>query len=160
MGKTIELDPVTFVTAGYVGQPGQRVFYLQAATEQELVSLIVEKEQVQAMARGIEEFLKELQAQHQSLAEASAEYDAGTMALRLPPDPLFRVGQIGLGYDSDRDRVILVAQQLLTEEQSVDEASVVRLFMTRSQLRAMGRHGADTVKQGRPDLLRDNGHKH
>src|SRR4029450_5788049 len=41
-----DLDPVTGLTADAVGEPGQRTFYLQAASGADQVTLLVEKEQV------------------------------------------------------------------------------------------------------------------
>ena len=50
---TYDLDPVTRITAHAVGQPGQRVFYLQARRDRQLVSLIAEKEQIRALAQAM-----------------------------------------------------------------------------------------------------------
>ena len=57
----IELNPVSRITTGAVGPLGKRVFYIQARYESRLISLIVEKHQVQSLAIGLEEFLDELE---------------------------------------------------------------------------------------------------
>ena len=57
-----DLKPVNRITAGTVGPPGKRVFYLQGSTDDQLVTLIVEKQQVQSLANGLEEFLADIQA--------------------------------------------------------------------------------------------------
>jgi uncharacterized repeat protein (TIGR03847 family) len=72
------------------------------------------------------------------------------MALKVPLDPVFRVGQLGLGYDRDRDLLVLVAQEIVVEGGDPEAAAVARFFATRSQMRALGRHGLSIVKQGRP----------
>ena len=59
-GTVYEFNPVQHITTGFIGQPGKRVFYLQARRGREVVTLLVEKQQVEALARGIEEFLREL----------------------------------------------------------------------------------------------------
>jgi uncharacterized repeat protein (TIGR03847 family) len=149
-GTLYEFDPVTFITTGCIGEPGKRVFYLQAQKGGEVLTLLIEKQQVEALAHGIEHFLKELQEKIPSLSEASGDYEARAMQLKLPVDPAFRIGQLGLGYDADRDLLVIVAQEVITEGRDPEEVAVARLFATRSQLRAMGQFGLTLVKQGRP----------
>lgn len=143
----LELNPVTWITTGAVGPPGKRVFYIQARTESELVSLIVEKHQVQSLAIGLEEFLEELSNRLPDLPEASGDYDSDEMELEEPLEPIFRVGQIGLGYDEDSDRLVLVARQ---QESEGEGSEVVRFWCTRSQLRAMCLWGLEVASRGRP----------
>ena len=45
-----DLDPVTRLTADTVGVPGRRSFFLQAASGADQVTLLLEKEQVRALA--------------------------------------------------------------------------------------------------------------
>ena len=170
----IELNPVKSITTGFIGQPGTRVFYLQAQGAGETVTLIVEKQQVEALANGIEQFLEELREKFPDLGEASAEYAAAQMTLTLPLDPAFRVGQLGLGYDQERDLLVLVAQEIVVEGREAEEAGSARLFASRAQMRARGAYGLTLVKQGRPICgncgqpidpeghfcPRRNGHKH
>jgi len=170
----LELNPVSFITTGYIGQPGRRVFYLQAQGQGQIVTLLVEKQQVEALARGIEQFLGELKEKFPDLASASAEYDLSQMRLSVPLDPAFRVGQLGLGYDQERDLLVLVAQEVEVEERSAEQTHTARFFATRAQMRALGAHGLTLIKQGRPICgncgqpmdpeghfcPRSNGHKH
>lgn len=167
----LDLNPVTRITTGAVGPPGKRVFYLQARSERELVTLIVEKTQVQSLASGVETFLQELHKRLPDLPEASAEFDSSHMELEEPIDPRFRVGQIGLGYDEATDRLVLVARELVDEQ---IESEVVRLWCTRSQLQAMCTWGLEVASRGRPICgncgepmdpeghfcPKSNGHKH
>jgi uncharacterized repeat protein (TIGR03847 family) len=149
-GVAYELNPVTHITAGFIGQPGKRVFYLQAHQGREIVTLIVEKQQAEALAHGIEQFLEELQAKFPHLPDAAADYVPEKMALKVPLDPAFRVGQLGLGYDPDRDLLVIVAQEIIVEDRDPQEASTARFFATRAQARALSRHALIVVKQGRP----------
>ena len=143
----VELNPVSRITTGAVGPPGKRVFYLQARKGSELVTLLVEKHQVQSLAIGLEEFLDELGDRLPDLSEASADYNSDEMGLEQPLDPMFRVGNIGLGYDEESDRLVLVARQLDSEGEG---SEVVRFWCTRSQLRAMCTWGLEVASQGRP----------
>jgi len=146
----IELNPVTSITTGFIGQPGKRVFYLQAHGNGDIVTLIVEKQQVEALANGIEQFLEELHEKFPELDQAPADFDPARMTLTLPLDPLFRVGQLGLGYDQERDLLVLVAQEIVVEGREAEEAGTARLFASRAQMRALGAYGLTLVKQGRP----------
>ena len=50
MSESVELPAPDHFTAGTVGPPGQRTFFLQARDEATLLTLKVEKEQVAALA--------------------------------------------------------------------------------------------------------------
>ena len=71
------------------------------------------------------------------------------MAIQPPVDPLFRLADIGLGYNADEDKVILVVHELLPEE-AEEEPGIVRIWCTRSQLRALGHWGIEVANRGRP----------
>jgi len=146
----IDLRPVTHITTDAIGQPGKRVFYIQGWQDERTITLIVEKLQIQSLAVGVEQFLAEIATRYSDLPEASGEYSEEKMRIHPPVDPLFRTGEIGLGYDSDNDLVVLIARELLAEDQDPNEASVVRFWCTRSQLYAMGRWGLEVSGRGRP----------
>jgi uncharacterized repeat protein (TIGR03847 family) len=149
-GKQYELNPVSHITTGAIGPAGKRVFYLQARSEAEVVTLIVEKAQVTSLAIGLEQYLLELQERYPTLEEASPGFDESVMALEVPLDPAFRVGQFGLGYDETSDRLVLLARELQLEGADPEEAGVARFWCTRSQLRAMCRWGIEVAGRGRP----------
>jgi len=144
----IELDPVTHITAGAVGQPGQRVFYIQAEKGLDRLTLLCEKEQVSALADAIDEMVQNLEqefgvARHEDLAVNETE-----MELHEPLDPLFRVGAMGLGYDANRDRILLVAQEALAEDEERDPREV-RCFATRAQMQVLSQYSRDVIGRGR-----------
>lgn len=149
----IDLNPVTHITTDAIGQPGQRVFYIQGRTEDRVVTIIVEKVQIQTLALGVEDFLAELNQRYPDLQPVSPDYDEAAMQIQPPVDPLFRVGELGLAYDADHDLAVLVAREVLTGEnegEDPEDASVVRFWCTRSQLYAMGRWGLEVSGRGRP----------
>lgn len=142
-----DLNPVEHITADAIGPPGERVFYLQASHEETMVTVVLEKEQVQALAISVDQMLEELEKRRpQSAAEMEliSQYD---LVLREPIDPIFRVGQLGLGYDEDSDMLIVVAQELTDES---EEMSVVRFWATRAQMKALSEHSLQVVEAGRP----------
>ena len=150
-----DLDPVTRLTADAVGEPGQRTFYLQAASGADQVTLLVEKEQVRRLAESLQAWLPELAADRPEDPGEAAAAEAGELALEAPLEPDFRVGQLQLSYDGERDRVVIVATEYQAEDADDDpldqpEPLQVRLFVTRPQLRVLARHGSQVVARGRP----------
>ena len=150
MAEEIDLQPVTHITTDALGTPGKRVFYIQGWQGNRTITLIVEKIQIQSLAVGLEQFLAEIQQRYSNLEESSADYIEDKMRIRPPVDPLFRVGELGLGYDAERDLVVLVTREILAEEQKPEDARVVRFWCTRSQIRALCRWGMEVAAHGRP----------
>jgi uncharacterized repeat protein (TIGR03847 family) len=146
----LELRPVDHLTVDAIGQPGKRIFYLQAWQGERTVTLILEKLQVQTMAVGIEQFLAEIQEKFPQLPEASAEFNEEQMHINPPVDPLFRIGEIGMGFDIDQDQIVLVLREVLMEGADEADAGVVRLWCTRSQIRSLALWGVDLAARGRP----------
>lgn len=151
MSRTvIELDPVTHITTDAIGQPGHRVFYLQASQDSQVVTLLVEKIQVQSMALGIEQLIQDLKERFPDLPEVKSDYIERNMHILPPVNPLFRAGEINLTYDSDRDLSCLIITEILTDEIEPENAREVRLWSTRSQLAALAAWGLEVASHGRP----------
>ena len=146
----IDLRPVTHILTDAIGPPGKRVFYLQGWQDDRTVTLIVEKFQIQSLAIGLEQFLTELDEKYPDLADATADYKEEKMHIHPPVDPLFRVGELGLGYDIEEDLLILVAREAVPEEEDSEQAGVVRFWCTRAQLRSMSNWGIEIAARGRP----------
>jgi uncharacterized repeat protein (TIGR03847 family) len=149
MAEEIDLQPLSHITTDAIGSPGKRVFYVQGWQGNRTITLIVEKIQIQSLAVGLEQFLAEIQQKFPDLPEASADFLEEKMHIQPPVDPLFRIGELGLGYDAERDLVVLVARELLAEGQEPEEGRVVRFWCTRSQIRAMCHWGMEVASRGR-----------
>ncbi|MEX2161150.1 MAG: DUF3090 domain-containing protein [Anaerolineales bacterium] len=173
--KAIELRPVGHITTDAIGPSGKRVFYIQAWKEDRTITLICEKTQIQSLAVGVEQFLADVNTKHADLPDASADYDEDQMRLHPPLDPLFRIGQLGLGYDPDTDLVALELRELAEgEDQPAEDLRIVRFWCSRSQIRAMANWGLELASRGRPlcpqcgqpmepeghFCAKKNGHKH
>jgi uncharacterized repeat protein (TIGR03847 family) len=162
-GIEIELNPVDFITVGTVGPKGRRVFYLQAGNDEQVVSLTIEKEQSWALSEAITELMTDIEERFGS--DSSSDDQGINMDLREPIEPLFRVAQMGLGYDEDEGKIIVVAQALvITEneddiEMDEDEAlslqaelsDVVRIWCDVAQIQALSKQAMRKVEEGRPD---------
>ena len=55
----IDLEPVSHMTIDTLGRPGQRVFYLQGGHDGQLVTLIIEKEPIDALVTCLDEIFNE-----------------------------------------------------------------------------------------------------
>jgi uncharacterized repeat protein (TIGR03847 family) len=150
MPEVYDLNPITHITTGAVGEPGNRTFYLQAKEGHRLVTLLCEKQQIAAMAMGIEQLLEQIAQKDPALTGRGDEVLDVDMSLDEPLEPLFRVGQMGLGYDEDRNLLVLVAQELVPEGEEASSASSARFWGTAAQMRTLARHAAQVVAAGRP----------
>ncbi len=112
----IELDPVDRITADAVGQPGSRAFYLQGRKGDQVVTLLVEKQQVQLLAASVVEIL----------ARVGKETGQGppeeAMDLEEPVIPEWRAGRLSIGYLEDRDLLMLEVEELLPEQEEQGES--------------------------------------
>jgi uncharacterized repeat protein (TIGR03847 family) len=157
MPDPIELDSIDALGAGAVGEPGQRAFYIQARSESAQLTVLVEKEQVALLAAEAVAFLDRIADQYPedliTLPEATAE-------LREPTIPLFRARMIGLGFDPERELVLIELREHSDDDDEEeddeppvverDEGYVARIYATRPQVRAMAAHSAGVVAAGRP----------
>ena len=147
----MDLGPVDRITTDAVGEPGARVFYLQARQADEVVTVVVEKEQVQLLGASILELL----------ANAGRETGEGPgddeMDLEEPIDPRWRAGRLSIGLDEERDLFLLEVEEFQPELEEDDPARLlleepdsVRLWATREQMFALSRHAAVVAERGRP----------
>ena len=148
----LDLNPVQHITSDAIGKPGQRVFYLQGWRESDIqpVTLILEKLQLQTLATGLEQLLIEINRQKPALAKPSEEYEEDKMHITPPVDPLFRAGELGLGYDADQDLVVILVREVVMEGGDPEEASVVRFWCSRLQAGWLADWSMEVVNRGRP----------
>ena len=130
----------TAIGVGAIGDPGARVFYLQVRTGDDIVSFKVEKHQVAQLAAWLVSELSGLER---------AEEDAPPAVLHEPVEPVWTVGPIGVAYDAERDRFVIEANELLSED-AVDEPAMARIHISRAQATALAVHGMAAVSAGRP----------
>ena len=147
-----EIYPVTRITTGAVGEPGQRVFILQAHIGSEPFSWVVEKDQIRALGRAIPELLADVRAEFPELGEPLV---AATPNLDLsgPLDPIFHVGSLGVGYDRLHDMIVLtlVDVEMLRDDREQDpDDEGQSIYLTRGQALLLGQQTERVVAAGRP----------
>jgi len=140
MSASFEFVAPDHFTAGAVGPPGQRVFYLQSREKGTLVTLKSEKEQVRALAQYLSGLLEKL--------PAVGERVPRDLSLIEPVDEAWIVASIAVGYDEARDRILVVANELLEEKEGGDPAAA-RVLITRAQAAAFVRQAEALMKAGR-----------
>ena len=148
--------PDRFV-AGTVGEPGDRTFYLQVREEKRLVSVLLEKQQVNILADRIGTLLTEVSRRFGTeVPDAEVEVD-DMDPLQMPVDSEFRVGTMGLGWESDTGVVVVellaVTETPLDESVVLDDATegpdAVRVFLSPEQARKFSARSALIVESGR-----------
>lgn len=155
--------PERFVT-GTVGPPGQRTFFLQARSGSRIVSVSLEKQQVEALAERVDQLLDEVMSSRttESIVPALAPLDLEDSApLEQPIEEEFRAGTMTLSWDPDDERVVIevfpfteaavvspdqVDEDL--EEPEPDEIFLVRLDAATA--RAFVKRAERVVEAGRP----------
>ena len=148
----MELGPVERITTGAIGDPGARTFYLQARTGGELVTVIVEKQQVELLAASIVDILERVGKETE---EGPGETE---LELEEPLEPRWRVGKLSIGYAEDQDAMMLELEELVpepeddegTDQVGAPEPERIRLWASRSQMLALSRLGVAVAARGRP----------
>lgn len=136
-----ELPTPHHVTAGYVGEPGDRAFYLQAEDTGQRVTVLVEKEQVEALGEALMQLLARLDD------EVATDWDRDAMRLRPPIEAEWRAGEISVGLDPEQGRFLLELTELVPGD---EEAREVRVWPNQDQARRLAAHAAEVVTEGRP----------
>ena len=86
----VELDGVDSLGAGAIGEPGQRVFYIQADKGGTRLTVVVEKEQVALLAEEAIAFLDGVAEDHPEPPGESSAVHPSAAQVTEPAVPLFR----------------------------------------------------------------------
>ena len=159
MSVFFEFDEVDAFSAAAIGEPGSRVFYLQARAGAQRVSVKCEKQQVRAIAQYLRRVLSDLPPpDDRPMPSAIDARDLGEQS--------FVLGPIGLGYDRSNDRLLVQLEELVASDDDDDDddddvevtedatdRGHIRLYVTRSQAAAFCDHADDLVAAGRPSCM-------
>jgi uncharacterized repeat protein (TIGR03847 family) len=140
VSASFNLDAPDHFTVGAVGAPGERVFYIQGRQDNRLVTLKSEKEQVRALATYLAQMLDKL--------PTASEPAPQNVDLVEPVDAAWPVASLGLGWDEERQRIVIVAESVVEEEG--EEPATARFAITRAQATAFVERTESLVKAGRP----------
>jgi uncharacterized repeat protein (TIGR03847 family) len=142
VSESFDIDPVDRITAGAVGEPGERSFYVQVRAGPASVTLLAEKEQVRLLAEALLQLLG-------TLPEVDEGPPPEELGLEEPLEPEWRVGEIAIEYEESSASVEIVIMEIESEEDAGVSARA-RFVATRAQARAMAVRALEIVAAGRP----------
>jgi uncharacterized repeat protein (TIGR03847 family) len=151
-------DPPERFVVGTVGAPGQRTFFLQARAGARLTSVALEKQQVQILAREVDELLDKLI----QVGDTEATVPAVTPVDLTDANPLegpieeeFRAGTITLSWDATDERIVIEVfpvVELDPDAEEGEEPEPEEMFLVRlpaAQARAFCSRAESVVEAGR-----------
>lgn len=104
--------------AGTIGEPGERAFFIQARSDNRVISVALEKAQVQAVANRLEVMIAEVRKANPLISIQTLPVDDAP--LDTPVDEEFQVGAISLAWDEDRQLITLELYELDEDEQDAE----------------------------------------
>jgi uncharacterized repeat protein (TIGR03847 family) len=150
MSESFMFDEPRLFTVGSMGEPGHRLFFLQAHGDGTTVSIKCEKQQAGALADFLATILADLPPADES------EPPPLTEAL-VPMEMSWVAGTMTVGYDEVSDRILLVVEEVTEEPDeederavSLDEPASLRVRLTRGQVAAYIEQARALVAAGRP----------
>jgi uncharacterized repeat protein (TIGR03847 family) len=138
MSEGYDLPAPERITIGTVGPVGDRLFLLQCRQGPTLLTLKIEKQQVAVVADYLARIVRD-QDRPGHLPEE--------LELEEPTEPAWVVGTVGVSYDDTDDRVILVIEELVADDET---GAIARLSISREQAAAFAIHATRLVESGRP----------
>ncbi|NLA35623.1 MAG: DUF3090 domain-containing protein [Actinobacteria bacterium] len=145
MTASFDFDEVATFTTGTEGRPGARVFYLQASTDTDIVTLRLEKQQVEALA----EYLERVATRF-----ALEATDPEPMpALQTPVIPEWVIGSMMVAIDQNESRIVVIAEELtFSDDEDLDsvEGAQARFSLTPAQAAGFVLGAREVISGGRP----------
>ena len=138
MSDEYDFDAPDHCTVGVVGEVGQRLFLFYCRQGLSETTVKVEKQQVAAMG----ELLARVVRDQERPGHLPDDQD-----LEEPVEAAWAIGTIGVSYDEAEDRVILVIEELVPED---EVGAIARVSITREQAAAFTIQATRLVESGRP----------
>jgi uncharacterized repeat protein (TIGR03847 family) len=132
--------------AGTVGQPGERAFYLQVRSPSRLLSVAVEKAQVQAISARMEIMVSEVRKANPLIAVEKLPIDDAP--LESPIDSEFQIGAMSLSWN-DESKLICVELFELEDDEEETEGEVLEINITLGMATAFSSRSKAVVNAGR-----------
>ncbi|NYI47357.1 putative repeat protein (TIGR03847 family) [Nocardioides aromaticivorans] len=150
-------DPPERFVAGTVGEPGSRTFFLQAVEGNRVVSVALEKQQVEALSERVDELLDEVIADGtaRGVIPAIAPFGlADDAPLAQPIEEEFRAGTMTLSWDPGDERVVIevfpVGEEPAELADGEEPAEMLLVRLEPGQARAFVKRAEAVVGAGRP----------
>lgn len=148
--------PDRFVV-GTVGQPGERIFFVQTRQGSRLISVSLEKSQVQALSERLIYMIREIkQSDPTIIIKRFAKDD---LPLDTPIEEEFRVGVIGLAFESQSQRIQIDLQavsdnqneepEFIDVDDLANDQDIVRVLITPGEAEGFSKRAMSVVNAGR-----------
>jgi len=153
--------PERFVV-GTVGMPGDRTFYLQAKSGNDITAVAFEKQQANVLAERIDQLLDEVRgtrAPEDVVPQKAPPELADDAPLDVPLDEEFRVGAMALGWDEANNLVVIEAHAVSDVEDfeppeladdDADGPDTLRVWLAAPYARAFAERTRSVIAGGRP----------
>jgi len=149
---------------GVIGEVGHRLFLFYCRQGLAETTVKVEKQQVAVLASYLGRIVREL---------GRPGHLPDDLTFDGTEEPEWVVGTIGVSYDQELDRVVVVLEEIHDEEDEEQSGHVLHIALTREQAAAFAIHATRLVEAGRPpcplcglpldpsghDCPRTNGHR-
>lgn len=154
----MDLDAPDVFSVGTSGPVGERLFLLHFSEGAARATVKVEKQQVAVLATYLGRIVRQLRR---------PDHLPDDLDFDVEVEPDWVVGTIGVSYDEDADRLVVIV------EEGDDGGAVARIAITREQAAAFAIRATTLVEAGRPpcplcglpldpsghDCPRTNGHR-
>jgi len=147
-------NEVSRFTVGTVGVPGERTFYLQIRSGNEVISTSLEKSQVAVLSERLNYMLKEIRLAHPLITRPQLIRDS--LPLDTPVMDEFRVGSMAIFFDAEIEKIQIDLRELNIGDEEVDDElltiedlQMLRVFITPSQAKSFHDRAELVVAAGR-----------
>ena len=155
--RILLFDPVERFVAGTVGQPGERTFFIQARTGSRLISVSLEKTQVQALAERLTYMIREIKQSDPTIVIQRLTRDDAP--LETPIEEEFRIGVIGIAFDASRELIQIDLQavsegdeeepEFIDVDDLTGDQDIMRVLISPAMAEQFAKRAMSVVSAGR-----------
>ncbi len=155
--RILLFDPVERFVAGTVGQPGERAFFIQARTGSRLISVSLEKTQVQALSERLTYMIREIKQSDPTIVIQRLTRDDAP--LETPIEEEFRIGVIGIAFDASRELIQIDLQavsegdeeepEFIDVDDLTGDQDIMRVLISPSMAEQFAKRAMSVVSAGR-----------
>ena len=155
--RILLFDPVERFVAGTVGQPGERTFFIQARTGSRLISVSLEKTQVQALSERLTYMIREIKQSDPTIVIQRLTRDDAP--LETPIEEEFRIGVIGIAFDASRELIQIDLQavsegneeepEFIDVDDLTGDQDIMRVLISPSMAEQFAKRAMSVVSAGR-----------
>ena len=132
--------------AGTIGEPGERAFFIQVRNKGRVISVALQKAQVQAIANRLELIVAEVRKSNPLISISNVPQDDAP--LETPVDEEFQVGAISLAWN-ELDQVLAFELYELEDDETDEDGHVLEINFDLGMAIAFTQRSKALVNAGR-----------